>query len=128
MPSLLRQLKREAEGGDERWAKESRHLGNLPGKPRTIEGDDMNAGRSIGPYRFVNSIHDKCRLSIGARRIQTPPILHARLEYGGKENGANRFSYLIPTGDRWHTQESGFFQQGHKPGAVICLPPMDGAR
>ena len=69
MPSLFRQLKREAEGGDERWVKEGRHLGNLPGKPRTIEGDDLHAERSIGTLRFISSIHDKGRLSIGARRI-----------------------------------------------------------
>ncbi len=53
MPSLFRQLKREAEGGDERWVKEGRHLGNPPGKPRTIEGDDLHAERSIGTRKFA---------------------------------------------------------------------------
>jgi hypothetical protein len=101
---------------------------HLPGKPRTIDGDDLNTGRSIGTLRFVSSIHDKCRLSIGARRIETPPILHARLEYSGKEIGTNRFSSLIPRGDWWHTQDSVFFQECHRPRDIICLLRMYVAR
>jgi len=63
---LLGELKREAEGGGQIRVKESRHRGNLPQiARRSSEGDDLKRERSIGPYHFVRSIHDKSRLPIG---------------------------------------------------------------
>jgi len=68
MPNLLRELQWESEGGEEQWATEDRHLGDLPGKSRIIEGDDLNPVSLIRALRFVGCIRDKCWLCIGTRR------------------------------------------------------------
>ena len=67
-PLGVRELRRESEGGDKLRAKESCHVGDMRQVgARTIEGDDLKRECSIGPCRFVSSIHCKGRLTVGVR-------------------------------------------------------------
>ncbi len=68
MPNLLREVQWESEGGQEQGATEDRHLGDLAGKSRIIEGDDLNPVSLIRALRCVGCIRDKCWLCIGTRR------------------------------------------------------------
>src|SRR5260221_12828160 len=115
----LRKSRRKAKGCDERWSLEDRHLGDLPG--RCVEGDYLNPKGLICALSLVGSIEGKGRLCIGGSRIQAPPATHPGPKWGDGDNGANRFSALIPRGAIGDIQHRVFFQGGHNPVAIDCL-------
>src|SRR5258708_29744018 len=122
----LRKSRRDGNGCDECWSLEDRHLGDLPG--RCVAGDSLNPKGLICALRLVGSIEGKGRLCIGGSRIQAPPATHPGPKWCDGENGANRFSSLIPRRDRWHTQNRVFFQECHNPVYIACLPLLHIAR
>src|SRR5215467_6841749 len=75
---MRRRLRREAEGGDERWDIEDRHLGDVLSRCETIGGDDLYPASPIAARRFAGSIEGKRWLGVSSCRRETPLLLYLR--------------------------------------------------
>ena len=69
---LFRQLEGQPEGCDQRGFEEGCYVGYLGIGLGMIEGDDLNAVRSIGRVRTFSSIQCKGRLAVGMCRVEPP--------------------------------------------------------